>query len=358
MKALIVCPKAIVGKWEVDIKEWNVKARVITRDEIKGLNDKELDTYQAIVLDEAQDFASPLFDGKRSKRAEVVYNYVKRNKYAHVLLLSATPVRSTPWNIHTLACFLGKYWDVKDFRSKFFYLTDMFGVMHWEKRKGWQKTIRPFIEEISDIVLMEECIDVPIQHNQVVEIPWTKQQEAELAQQMYEEPSAEWHSRHRMENGKEKMEKLEKITNGYRKTIVVCHYRSQIDEYSKYLESKGRLVFTLHGGTKDQHEVIEEAKSSDDCVFIVQAQMGAGFDASEFSIVIFASMSFRYVDYVQMKGRVKRINNLHENTFIHLIGGECDQAVYDTIQENRDFDVHDYMSKYRTKYTMSGANKI
>lgn len=72
--------------------------------------------------------------------------------------------------------------------------------------------------------------------------------------------------------------------------------------------------------------------------------MGAGFDASEFSIVIFASLSFKYVDYVQMKGRVKRINNLHENHFIHILAGKCDEAVYTAIMKGTDFDVH-YVSQ-------------
>lgn len=338
---LIACPKNIVGKWKDDIKEWGVEADIVSRDQIKKM---DLKHYDNLVLDEAQDFSSPLFDGKRSQRAEKIYNFIKSKKGLNILLLTATPVRSTPWNIHTLACYLGKYWDVKKFRDEFFYLTDMFGTMHWEKKPHWQKNIRPYIEAVSDIVLMQDCIDVPVQHHQVIEIPWSKKQEQVLKETTYEEPAKEWHTRHRLENGDEKLEELENICDGYRKVMVVCHYRDQIDYYQKML-GKSRQVFVLHGGVKDQYEVIKEAREADDCIFIVQAQMGAGFDASEFSIVVFASMSFRYVDYVQMKGRVKRINNLHENIFIHLLGGKCDKAVYNAIQENRDFDVHDYLSK-------------
>jgi len=176
------------------------------------------------------------------------------------------------------------------------------------------------------------------------EVTWTKKQEAELEKLQYAEAVSEWHSRHRMEQGDPKWKTLEALLNGYRKVIVVCHFRSQIDDYVAKIGDT-RQVFVLNGSTKDQDKVIEDAKSADDCIFIIQAQMGAGFDAGEFSVVIFASMSFRYVDYVQMKGRVKRINNLHENTFIHLIGGKNDLAVYNTIQLNKDFDVHDYLAK-------------
>jgi len=332
LRALVVAPKAIVEKWKRDLKDWNAEADVISTDQIKK---HDLSPYDVIIVDEAQNFASPLFDKNRSQRSGALYSYVRLHAHCHILLLTATPVRSTPFNIHTLACYLRIFWDVQKFRDKFFYLTDMFGRTHWEKRKGWQKMIRPYIEEISDIVLMSDCVDVPVQHHQVEKIKWDNKQEMALVKQ-YLEPSAEWHARHRAENGEKKTKKIAEIVDGYRKVIIVCHYRSQIAEYEEYF--KDRQVFSLHGSTKDQDEVIKNAREADDCIFIIQASMGAGFDAGEFSVVIFASMSFRYVDYVQMKGRVKRINNLHENTFIHLLGGECDQAVYDTIISGQDFD--------------------
>lgn len=344
MRALVICPKAIVGKWERDLKEWGASADVVSMSQLSKVH---WDRYNALVLDEAQHFASPLFVAGRSQRATLIYNFIRSKKDAHVLLLTATPVRSTPWNIHTLACYIGRYWDVKAFRGQYFYFTDMFGRWHWEKKTGWQKAIRPKVEEISDIVLMQDCVDVPVQHSQVINIPWTKADEKAL-DASYKEPAAEWHARHRAENGSTKFDVLQGILDGYRKAIVVCDYTSQIEDYAKWI-GEDRQVFVLNGATKDQDKTIQEAREADDCIFIVQASMGAGFDAAEFSIVIFASMSFKYVDYVQMKGRVKRINNLHENTFIHLIAGKCDKGVYDTIQENKDFDVHDYLSKQRGK---------
>lgn len=339
LHALVICPKSIKAKWQRDLITWDARAHVFTRDEIKKI---DLNRYEAIVIDEAQDFASPLFEKNRSARATIIYQYVRTHPNASILLLTATPVRSTPWNIHTLACYLGVYWDVKKFREKFFYFTDMFGRYHWEKKPGWQKMIRPYIEEIADIVLMKDCVDVPIQHNQTVDILWTKQQEDRIRNLPYSSPMETWVARHKEEQGVPKLKEVKRLCDKYRKVILVCHYRDQIDHYAKEL-GEDRLVFVLHGGTKDQDKVIEEAKSADDCIFIIQAQMGAGFDADQFSVIIFASMSFRYIDYAQMKFRVKRIHNLHENTFIHLLGGKCDRAVFDAIQAGKDFDPHEYM---------------
>ena len=230
----------------------------------------------------------------------------------------------------------------KEFRDKFFYLSPKFGRIHYEKKPGWQKKIRPYVEQIADIVLMSDCVDVPVQHHQVIEIPWTKEQEKELKGQ-YLSPAEEWHARHRAEQGDAKWKELKHLIDGYRKVIVVCHYISQIEDLVARI-GDDRLVYVLYGKTKDQDKVIEEAKASDDCVFIIQAQMGAGFSASEFSAVIFASMPFSYVHYTQMLGRTKVITNLHENIFYYLLAGKGDKAVYNCIQDGKDFDPISYLA--------------
>ena len=350
-KMLVVCPKGIIEKWRRDIYGWGTERRVetdvVSRDGVKKIN---LNNYDGLIIDEAQDHASPLFDKSRSQRAGTIYNYVKKHPRAYILLLTATPVRSTPYNIHTLACYLGIYWDIKAFREEFFYFTDKYGRFHWEKKKGWQKAIRPYVEKISDIVLMSECTDVPRQNHQVINIKWTAEQEKELKNKGYMEPMAKWIARHRLEQGERKYKERKKLIDGYQKIIVVCHYKAQIADYVERIGDE-RLVYVLTGETKDQDMVIEEAKQAKDCVFFVQASMGAGFDASEFSVIVFASMSFRYVDLVQMRGRVKRINNLHENTFIYLLAGKNDEAVYTTLMAGQDFDPIHYLQNGITEFT-------
>ncbi len=339
-RALVVCPKSIIPKWKNDLKTWGAVADVCSRDEVKKI---DLTPYEVLILDEAQDFSAPLFDKSRSQRATVIYKYIRGYPEAHVLLLTATPVRSTPWNLHTLACYLGVYWDVHDFRNKFFYMTDMYGRFHYEKNKNWRTEIRPYLEKISDIVLMQDCVDIPTQSHEVTRITWTQKQENELEKAQYEEPAQEWHTRHRMEQDDQKFKELDTILNGYRKVIVVCYYLSQIEDYKKRIGDE-RQVFVLTGGVKNQGEVIQQANDSDDCVFLVQASLGSGFDADKFSVMVFASMPFSYVHYVQMCGRIKRIHNLHENKYIYLIAGKCDKAVYDTIQSGKDFDPIAYLA--------------
>lgn len=351
LKIIIACPKAIISKWKRDLKEWGVKADIVSRDEIKKV---DLSKYNGIVLDEAHDFFSPAFTKQRSARTTVIYNYIREHEGVHVLLLSATPIRSTAWNCHTAACFLGILWPVPAFRDKFFYMTDMFGRYHYEPTKTWRKDIRPYLENISDIVLAKDVAEIPKQEHEIIHIPWTKKQEKDLKNQ-YLQPAAEFNQRRRAEQSTAKWIKLKELIDGYRKVIVVVYFREQIEEYIKKI-GKEREVFVLHGGVKDQDEVIEKAKKSDDCVFIMQASMGAGFDASEFSVMIFASMSFKYTDYVQSQGRINRINNLHENKYIYLLGGKTDRDVYEAIKSGQDFDPHKYMVDYTDEQRSSGAS--
>ncbi len=342
-RALVICPKALVENWRRELGKRDAAANtyVISRDGVKGMN---ISGYGILIIDEAQDFASPLFNKQRSARSTKIYNHIKDHPDTHVLLLTATPVRSTPWNIHTLACYMNVYWPVKAFRGEFEYMTDMFGRYHYELVKDWRKRVRKYVEQVADIVLMKDCTDVPRQHTKIIEVPWTPAQEKKL-KESYTEEASEWHMRHRAENGPEKLAVLKELTNQYRKVLVVCYYTAQIEEYAKEL-SRERQVYVLQGSTKDQDAVIQEARAADDCIFIIQASMGSGFDANEFSVMIFASQSFKFVDNVQTQGRILRMHDLHENTYLYLIGGKCDQNVYETIKAGHDFHPPSYLTSY------------
>jgi hypothetical protein len=332
LKALIIAPKGVQLMWRTELKEWNCKADVVTTDEIKKI---DLNSYKAVVVDEAQNLCAPLFSKQRSQRATVMYNFVKKNPDAHILLTTATPIRSHPENLHTLACYLGIYWDIKKFREKFCHLTDKFGIFHLEPNKTWRKDIRPYLESISEIVNMRDCIDVPVHEHSVVNIKWTKKQEEQLKQE-YMEPAKEWHTRHRLEQGEEKFKELQKILDGHRKVVVVCYYLEQIEDYKNRI-GQDREVFVLTGSTKDQGQVFKETNEADDAILLIQAGLGAGVDLDKFSIMVFASMSFAFVHLVQMQARINRIHNLHKNQYIYLLGGRCDRDVKKQLDLGMDF---------------------
>lgn len=327
--ALIICPKRVVNKWEQELKKWGTKGTVISKENFKKMSIK---AWSALVVDEADEFASPLFLKNRSALSTSLYKLVREYDMP-TLLLTATPIRSTPWNLHTLLCFMGIYIPWKEWREKFFQLErrPFLSYAAWLPRKNWRTEIRKQLEKHADIVLMRDCVgSMPEFTEEIVYVetpPFINNSEWE--------PSAAFVAEHKNEQ-KNKAKKIIEIAKEYRKVLVVAYYREQVQELTKVL-ARDRSTFTIYGGVKDQESVIQQAQESDECFFIVQASIGSGFDADQFSCVIFASQAYGVQRLVQMKWRTQRIKNLHPVIYYYLIGGRCDEAVKDSVDAGKDF---------------------
>ena len=329
--ALVVCPKRIVKKWQDTLKEWDTKATVLSKDDFKK---QPIKHWSALVIDEADEFASPLFLKGRSQLSAQMYELIRAYDMP-TLLLTATPIRSTPWNLHTLLCFYGTYIDWKKWREEFFTLESRPFVQWkaWFPKSDWRTRIRPHLEKYADIVLLKDCVsDLPPIQESVMELPlrkWTALKDLDVT------PTARFVAEHKYEQ-ELKLSEILAIGKEYRKVLVVAYYVEQIEALNKQL-SKDRETFMVHGSVRNQEELLEQAQRSDECYLIVQASLGAGFDADTFSCIVFVSMSYKVRDFVQMKYRVRRIHNLHPVQYYYLLGGRCDKQVYEKIQEGRDF---------------------
>jgi superfamily II DNA or RNA helicase len=328
--ALVICPKRIVRKWQETLKEMGTKATVLSKENFKKSPPK---CWSAVVVDEADEFASPLLVKGRSQLATALYTLVKKYPSMPVMLCTATPIRSNPWNLHTLLCYLGIYMDKNAWRSHFFNLEKrpFLRQMAWFPKNDWRQRIRPALVQYADIVLLKDCIgNLPSIAEKTLETPYKV-----FERPLEVEPTALFVAEHRWEQ-KNKVKKILEIGKEYRKVLVVAHYVEQVESLAQEL-GKDRQTYMVHGGIKDQEAILKEANEVDECYLVIQASLGAGFDADSFSCVIFASMSYRVRDFVQMKYRVRRIHNLHPVEYNYLIGGRCDKAVYKTIMLGRDF---------------------
>ena len=326
--ALVVCPKKVVKKWQNTLKEWDTKATVVSKETFKKLPPRK---WSAKVIDEVDEFASPLFVAKkRSQLSTSLYELTQLFPDMPTLLLTATPIRSNPWNLHTLLTYYGRYIPWKEWRTAFFELKRMPYLPRpaYIPKKDWRKDIRVVLEKYADIVLMKDCVDeLPPVTEELINIDTPKYIKAIDAKPFFDE--------HRWEQ-QNKVKHILEVGKEYRKILVVAYYREQIDVLEKELK-KDREVFTIHGGVKDQEEVIKKAAEADECFFIVQASIGAGFDANTFSCIVFTSMSYAVRDYIQMKFRVRRIHDLHPVKIVYLMGGRCDKSVLENINKGKDF---------------------
>lgn len=329
-KALIVCPKRVIKKWEQALVDWNTYGQVVSKEMFKKMS---ITNWSAVVIDEADDFASPLFTRARSQLSTALYNLIKVYPQMPIALLTATPIRSNPWNLHTLLCYLGVYIDWKKWRNEFFNLElrPYLPRPAWLPKSNWRSKARSLLEKSADIVLLKDCVEYlpSIVENTLETYPGVFVAPLEV------EPAAKFSAEHRHEQTN-KVKTILEIAKEYRKVLVVAYYVEQVESLAKEL-SKDRLTFMIHGSVEEQEEKLKEANEIDECFLVVQANLGAGFDADTFSCVIFSSMSYKVRDFVQMKYRVRRIHNLHPVEYNYLIGGRCDKAIYKTIQLGRDF---------------------
>lgn len=330
--ALIVCPKQIKQAWI----ETRTKAQVMT---VQEFVKQPPATASALVVDECDLFASPLFTKGRSQRSVVMYNFIRANPNMPVLLCSATPIRSAPHNLHTLLCFMGVYIPWSEWRQRFYVLETRpyLRRIAWHPKPDWRTDIRTVLEKYAHIALMRDVIkEMPEERHEVIRLKNDKFKITES------EPMAAFVEEHRHEQ-KNKTQTILDIGRRFRKVMVIVHYRDQIDELEKQL-SHDRKVYVLHGGISNQGQVIKNAQEDDECFFIMQASLAAGFDADTFSCMIFASMSYKVRDYVQAKARIKRIHALHDIEYYYLIGGRRDKVIYDTVQKGRDFIPSEYLN--------------
>jgi superfamily II DNA or RNA helicase len=326
--ALVICPKKVVKKWKKSLEDWNTKATVVNMDsEFKTLAHKK---WSAIIVDEVDHFGSPLFIKGTSARAKHLYGLIKLNIYTDRLLLSATPVRSTPYNFHNILCYLGIYIDWKKWREQFFELRTPFWGKYvtWLVKDNWQKDIQPYIKRYSDIVLLSECVD---------ELPPLIEEEIHIKMPKWipTQDNDKFSDEHMYEQSK-KLEHILEAGRKYRKVLVVAFYREHTEKLYEEL-SKDKKTFMIRGGVKNQEDIIKQAQDIDDCYFVVQASIGDGFDLDTFSCAVFTSMSYAVRDFVQMKFRMRRIHNLHPVKHYYLLAGRCDRAVFNAIKAGRDF---------------------
>jgi superfamily II DNA or RNA helicase len=333
---LIVCPKQIVEKWKDAFIKFGIKKyTVVSKEDFKKLENR---LWSCIIIDEADTFASPLFTRGRSQLTTKMYELIKYmsvhldGETPHVLCLTATPVRSNPYNLHTLMTFTGNYVDWKRWRNEYFVLEKRpyMPRMAWFPKKDWRQRIRPVLEKYADIVLLKDCVtDLPPITEEKVLVKCDKFIPGEW------EPTKAFFEEHRHEQ-KHKPEEIIKLSAEYRKVVVVAFYVEQVESLAKEL-SKDRETFFIHGGVKDHEGIIKKAQESDECFIVIQASIGSGFDLDTFSCCIFASMSYAVRDFVQMRFRLRRIHNLHPVAYYYLLAGRCDKSIIKNVELGKDF---------------------
>lgn len=359
---LVICPKSLKENWRREVAKFLQDNRggqtptftIFSKEEFRK-DWETLNSYNTIIVDEAHYFA-----GIKSQMSKNLFKYLQKHDVGNILLLSATPYMSTPWNIYTLARHLGYKWNYPIFSFKYFenqYVGRGRRMVPMVK-PGIEKDMAKLVKEIGDIVRLDECVDVPDQvfvneHFTLLEI-----QKKEMKEIQEVNPIVRFTRYHQIENGTlksdgftenkfidtEKNDRILDLAKEHDKIAVICRYNLQIDALYALLRAKqDKEVLIIRGNVKDRDAVIRQVELLPKAIILIQADCSEGYELPSIGTIVFASLSFSYKNYKQIIGRFLRINKIKKNVYIHLITqGGVDEAVFESIMNKQNFDIEIY----------------
>ncbi|MES2408786.1 MAG: helicase-related protein [Patescibacteria group bacterium] len=375
---LVICPKQqkLDRTWELNAEKFDIiiNLKVISKEEFRRDWEK-LPAYDTVIGDEAHTLFGYTTDTRQKNKIEIpkvsqtyqaVESYLKKYPPKRLYFCSATPV-TKPMHLYAIAKLFGKEWDYLNFRKAFYF----------PKKIGFRTMYIPFRDEARKAKMTElvkkfgytgqlsDFFDVPDQTHKVVKVDLTPEQVEARKNVMKTEadPFVKRSKIRTIENGVMYGKAIKKITDRterlidhttvfpsqkidyileraqeFPKMLIFANYTAQINEISSKLAQNGFKVVKLTGETKDRSTLIADADEAPACIVVAQTAISAGYELPTFPCVIFASKSYRYVDYEQALGRVLRANALKKNLYIHLVVRDgIDETCHQAIMSGQDF---------------------
>ena len=349
---LVICPKSLKENWRREIGKWNrgriSSWHVVSKEEFRrdwGV----LEEYEGIIVDEAH-----FFSGMSSKMSKSLLLYTKKWNTKYMWMGTATPFLSSAWNIYMLAKQLGIEWSYWKFKNQFFYDVPMGHRVIPVQRKGIEDELAALVNVIGNTVRMEDCVDMP---DQVFETEYFKlTTEQKKAIEGIEETNhiVRWTKIHQICGGHlkgdeyvasteitcDKLERLKEVAEENKQMIVVARYLGEIEMIERELKADGRNVFVIQGETKEKQSILDILKDTPEYTLIVSAGCSEGWELPGCPLMVFYSYDFSLKNYIQLLGRIQRINNVKKNTYLSLVVEDSiDEDVYKSMMDKKDFHV-------------------
>lgn len=344
---LIICPKMLKENWARNIP--SDRFHILSKEEFKKLA-PTLPFYRCVIIDEAHNHS-----GYQSQLHKATVSYLKRHSVPHVYCLTATPF-SNPWSVYAFTHIMGRPIKYPTFKATFFYEIRMGHRYIPKPRTDRNSELVEILHLFGSTVKLEDCIDMP---ESVYKTEWftLTDDQHKLIENNYDPlPVVRFTKEHQICGGTlkateytdavtidcPKTDRLIELVKEQPRSIVVCRYLHEMTHLQEQLGNI-RPTHIISGQTKDRDALIQTLQQSSNYCLLVQAQCSEGWELSECPVVIFYSMSWRYVDRIQLEGRIRRINNPKRNLYITLVVKDStDEAVYNAIERKQDFQVELY----------------
>ncbi len=344
---LIICPKGLVDKWNEDIKNFlGPTYKVISKEQFKKFH-KTLPWFECVIVDE-----SHYFFGTKSGLMKSLKWYFEHYNIKYRYLLTGTPYRSTPMDIYMMCYLLGNKLNYWSFQNEFFYSVRMGTRMIPMVKKGIEQKIADIVKSVGSIVKLDECIDMPESTFKEEYFEMTVEQIEAVNTLEDITPIVKYVKIHQITGGtlkgdeynpprtfkSNKTNRLLELVNEINRVIVTCRYNHEIEFLKSFLISEGKNVFVINGSTNNRHEILTNLSSMDKYVLIVNSAISEGWQMQNCNHMIFYSYDFQLKNYVQLLGRLRRIDKPRPVLYISLIVKDTiDEAVFNCIKNKNDF---------------------
>jgi len=357
-KPVIIVPKGLRTQWQIEAPHARVLTKEYVRDHLNELLEESSEDWQAIVTDEFHHFL-----GMKSDMSKALLKILAKHKPQYFYALTATPYRSTPWDVYRLMQFFGKQFSYKAFEERFFFRIPIrkknpnsnFAVRTIPKPRkdpATRNVLINMIRSVGSVVAMEDCFDVPEQVFEVIYVSLTDSQRAGIdsltelmpmtycnyVQQICGGVLKADDYRPEQEFETEKYDVVTNLIESNDQMIVVCKYRAELEMLKRKLaKDYPKLhIALIHGDINNRHEVLRECEKKEKYVLLVAAQCSEGWELKKCPLMVFYSYDRALTNYVQMIGRIQRADNLKKNVYISILTrGEVDEDVYQSVVHDK-----------------------
>jgi len=343
---LIIVPKSLKTQWGIEMtthcthKNW----KIVTKEEFRR-DWNVLKKYDCLIVDECH-----FFLGMKSAMSKALIAYLKKWQPLYFYGLTATPFRSSPWDIYRLLEIFGRKINYYSFFQTFFYNIKMGARMIPQAKTGpdIEAKLISLIHSVGSTVRLEDCFDVPEQVHEVIWVSLTKDQEKGMKNLDAILPIVRYGNEHQITGGvlkeddyrpiqffeTQKIDVLLGLVADNKQMIVAFKYREEIEMVKKTLEKEfpSLHIGIIHGDIENRHEVLRECEKHDKYVLLISATVSEGWEMKQCPLMVFYSLSYSMVSAVQMQGRIQRAGSLKKNTYIFLVCKDTvDEAIYRTV---------------------------
>jgi superfamily II DNA or RNA helicase len=352
---LVIVPKSLREQWVEEIERWNNNINcefyVITKETFRRDWDK-IKEYQACIIDEAH----LGFANFKSQLHKAAIFYFKKCSIHYVWALTGTPYTSSSWSIYSLGTLLGHTWRWFSWKSTFFYDIKMGRRLIPVQKKGIEEEISKIINNIGCTLSLSDISEQAEDEYVKEYFDLDKEQKDAIKEAFDPLPIVRFTKYHQIESGAlksdgysedriyecEKTRRLLGIVEANKKVAIVGRYNLQLSHYRELI--KGRKVFIINGATEDKNEIIKEIEACEDCVVLINSACSAGYSLASIDTMVFASMSYSFVDHEQITQRIKNMAKNKSCTYVYLLTRSTkdyksvDQGVYDAVESKMNFD--------------------